>query len=158
MCWKSASAQASCSQKWRGAAANVTGVDLSAAMQRVTSSKVKNLAASPRRIHGRVQALPLRDACCDTVVSTFPTPYIVEVESLGEIARVLRPGGGRLVVVGLTVYTERHKEEIPLYLRVPTEPGVDAFCHRAEAAGLRVRRIYAFHPTGATARVTRRAP
>ena len=125
---------------------NVTGVDLSAAMQRVTGRKVQTAAARGlRRIRGRVQALPLRDACFDTVVSTFPAPYIVEPASLSEIARVLRPGG-RLVVVGLAIYTERRKPEMPFYLRTPSEPGVETFCTRAEAAGLRVRRSSRFIP------------
>lgn len=46
----------------------------------------------------RVQQLPFADAAFDTVVSTFPAPYIADPASLREIARVLRPGG-RLVVV-----------------------------------------------------------
>jgi ubiquinone/menaquinone biosynthesis C-methylase UbiE len=46
----------------------------------------------------RAQALPFADASFDTVVSTFPAPYIMDPASLREIARVLRPGG-RLVVV-----------------------------------------------------------
>ena len=101
--------------------------------------------APARRIRGRVQALPLRDACCDTVVSTFPAPYIVEAASLSEIARVLRPGG-RLVVVGLAIYAERRKPEMPFYLATPPEPGVDTFCSRAEDAGFRVRRSSRFMP------------
>jgi ubiquinone/menaquinone biosynthesis C-methylase UbiE len=125
---------------------NVTGVDQSAAMQRVSSRKVREAAASrPYCIRGRVQTLPLRDACCDTVVSTFPAPYIVEAASLSEIARVLRPGG-RLVVVGLVIYTERRKPEMLFDLTIPPEPGVDTFCGRAEDAGLRVRRSSRFMP------------
>jgi ubiquinone/menaquinone biosynthesis C-methylase UbiE len=124
---------------------NVTGVDQSAAMQRVTNRKVKNLAPAPRRVRGRVQALPLRDTCFDTVISTFPAPYIVEAASLSEIARVLRPGG-RLVVVGLAIYTERQKPEMSFYLRTPPEPGVEAFCREAETVGLWVRRSSRFLP------------
>lgn len=48
----------------------------------------------------RVQSLPFADAQFDTVVSTFPAPYIADPASLREIARVLRPGGRLIVVEG----------------------------------------------------------
>jgi ubiquinone/menaquinone biosynthesis C-methylase UbiE len=124
---------------------NVIGLDLSAAMQRVTSGKTRKRLSAARRVRGRVQALPIRDGCCDTVVSTFPTPYIVEDASLREIARVLRPGAA-LVVVGLAIHSERQRQEMPFYLETPQEPGVDAFCRAAESAGLEVRRISRFDP------------
>jgi ubiquinone/menaquinone biosynthesis C-methylase UbiE len=124
---------------------NVIGLDLSAAMQRVTSRKVSKRPSAVRRVQGRVQALPFRDGCFDSVVSTFPAPYIVEEASLGEIARVLRPGAA-LVVVGLVIYSNRRRQETPFCLEAPREPGIEAFCRAAEAAGMRVRRISRFDP------------
>ena len=50
--------------------------------------------------HGSVQRLPFGDASFDTVVSTFPTEYIYDRAALSEIARVLRPGGRLVVVLG----------------------------------------------------------
>jgi SAM-dependent methyltransferase len=47
-----------------------------------------------------VQALPFIDASFDSVVSTFPTDYIFDPAALGEIVRVLRPGGRLVVVLG----------------------------------------------------------
>ena len=49
---------------------------------------------------GSVQRLPFADASFDTVVSTFPTEYIYDSAALAEIARVLRPGGRLVVVLG----------------------------------------------------------
>lgn len=49
-------------------------------------------------VQGRAQSLPFADAAFDTVVSTFPAPYIHDPATLHEVARVLRPGG-RLVIV-----------------------------------------------------------
>jgi SAM-dependent methyltransferase len=47
-----------------------------------------------------VRHLPFLSASFDTVVSTFPTEYIYESAALHEIARVLRPGGRLIVVLG----------------------------------------------------------
>jgi ubiquinone/menaquinone biosynthesis C-methylase UbiE len=49
---------------------------------------------------GNVRELPFGDATFDSVVSTFPTEYIADPIALHEIARVLRPGGRLIVVVG----------------------------------------------------------
>ncbi|MBF6589208.1 MAG: class I SAM-dependent methyltransferase [Ktedonobacterales bacterium] len=47
-----------------------------------------------------VRHLPFATAAFDDVVSTFPTDYITDLMALGEIARVLRPGGRFIVVLG----------------------------------------------------------
>jgi len=49
-------------------------------------------------IQGSGQALPYTSASFDTVVSTFPSEYIYDPDTIAEVERVLRPGG-RLVVV-----------------------------------------------------------
>jgi SAM-dependent methyltransferase len=124
----------------------VVGVDASAAMQRVTGRKLRVLAGQPpARVRAQAQALPLAGACCDTVISTFPAPYIVDPATMQEVARVLRPGG-RLVVVGLVVYTETRDAGPAFHLAPPDEPGVKLFCETAGASGLAVRRISRYDP------------
>ena len=49
-------------------------------------------------IQGSARALPFTGASFDTVVSTFPSEYIYDPDTIAEVERVLRPGG-RLVVV-----------------------------------------------------------
>src|SRR5579864_2324831 len=51
-------------------------------------------------IQGSAQALPFSDASFDTVVSTFPSEYIYDPDTIAEVARVLRPGGHLVVVEG----------------------------------------------------------
>lgn len=50
-----------------------------------------------------VQQMPFDDASFDTAVSTFPTEYIYNPATLREIARVLRPEGRLIIVLGATL-------------------------------------------------------
>ena len=54
-------------------------------------------------VQARVQQLPFPDAAFDSVVSTFPTPYIADPVAIREIARVLRPGGRLIIVQGASL-------------------------------------------------------
>lgn len=54
-----------------------------------------------------VQALPFASASFDSVVSTFPTDYIADLRALGEMRRVLRPGGRLIVVLSAALLPTR---------------------------------------------------
>lgn len=49
---------------------------------------------------GSAQSLTFNDASFDTVVSTFPSEYIYDPDTIAEIERVLRPGGRLIVIEG----------------------------------------------------------
>ena len=51
-------------------------------------------------IQGSAQQLPFTDHMFDTVISTFPSEYIYDPDTLSEAARVLRPGGRIIIVEG----------------------------------------------------------
>jgi SAM-dependent methyltransferase len=85
---------------------DVVGVDASREMQRVAGSKLRRNEIGVPRLLARANALPLASGTVDTVVSTFPAGFILEADSLRELARVLR-SDGRLVIVGLAVELPR---------------------------------------------------
>ena len=80
---------------------DVTSIDLSAQMSARARRRVVAVHGSAHvNLHlARANAcrLPFRDATFESVVSTFPTNFIVMPEALSEARRVLEPGG-RLVV------------------------------------------------------------
>ncbi len=51
-------------------------------------------------IQGSAQHLPFSNDSFDTVVSTFPSEYIYDPDTIAEVERVLRPGGCLIVVEG----------------------------------------------------------
>lgn len=82
----------------------VFGHDLSPAMARLTSRKLKRIGLPVRLTRGYAQQLPYTSAAFDAVVSTFPAEFILAPETLREIYRVLKPAC-RLVIVPNGVLT-----------------------------------------------------
>ena len=83
-----------------------TAVDRSPQMVAAARARLRRhgfARAADRVTQGDVRALPFGDASFDAVVSTFPTDYIADPRTLHEIARVLRPGGRLIVVLGATM-------------------------------------------------------
>lgn len=86
------------------------GLDASVAMHRVTGRKLARSGIDIPRVRGVAQCIPFANESFDTAVCTFPAEYVLHHATLYEVARVLRgpdpvsgEGGGRLVMVGLTV-------------------------------------------------------
>ncbi len=151
-CWSWVLAPGCYWVSWHECWPSVIGVDASREMQRVSRRNLAHHglgARQPARVRARTQRIPLHDACCDSLVSTFPAPYIVDPATLAEAARVLRPAG-RMIVVGLVVHADRRERskhpELALHLHPPGEPAVEQFCRLAEDIGLQVRRLSRFDP------------
>ncbi|HLA44859.1 MAG TPA: class I SAM-dependent methyltransferase, partial [Aggregatilineales bacterium] len=77
---------------------DVTGYDISPQMSRIASRRLRKHRIPVRLIRGRAQELPFPSGIFAAVVSTFPTPFIVEDETIAEVRRVLM-SGRRLVFV-----------------------------------------------------------
>lgn len=76
----------------------VAGLDLSAAMGRQAQRRLREAGLTVPLVRGEVQALPFAAATFDTVLSTFPTAFIVERDTLASVHQVLKPDG-RLIIV-----------------------------------------------------------
>jgi ubiquinone/menaquinone biosynthesis C-methylase UbiE len=76
----------------------VIGYDLSPYMGRIAKHKLTKHNIPVRLARGRAQQLPFPNSSFDTVVSTFPTNFIIAPETLLEVCRVLHIGG-RFVIV-----------------------------------------------------------
>jgi ubiquinone/menaquinone biosynthesis C-methylase UbiE len=74
------------------------GLELSPYMIRIASRKLQRKGLAVPLFQGRVQTLPFADQTFDSIVTTFPTEFIYDPASLGEMNRVLQPNG-RLVIV-----------------------------------------------------------
>jgi SAM-dependent methyltransferase len=93
------------------------GLDASPAMLKPARKKLERAGFKGRLVRAKVQRLPFPDNSFETVVSTFPTSYIMSPASLREIQRVLYPGG-RLVMVDtamLKPYNRRSRFLMGLY-------------------------------------------
>lgn len=60
----------------------------------------RNIGNEAVIIQGSAQALPFGDGSFDSVVSTFPSEYIYDPNTIAEVARVLRTGGRLIVIEG----------------------------------------------------------
>jgi ubiquinone/menaquinone biosynthesis C-methylase UbiE len=74
------------------------GLDESRQMSRQAGHRLRRKGYPVRLLRGMAQQIPFPDGAFDGVVTTFPSEYIFEAQTLAEIRRVLRPGG-KLVIV-----------------------------------------------------------
>ena len=115
------------------------GLELSPAMHRVTARKFAARGLTVPVVRGTALTLPFPSGAFDSVVATFPAPYILQPETLAECRRVLRPGG-RLVVVGLWIAPRGGKAGmgLPIFLGRPSAGAVETLAERFRQAGFRI--------------------
>lgn len=76
----------------------VYGLDESAQMARQARRRLSGQGLTPALARGLAQHMPYPTQSFDSVVATFPTPFIIDPLTLEEVRRILKPGG-RLVVL-----------------------------------------------------------
>jgi ubiquinone/menaquinone biosynthesis C-methylase UbiE len=75
------------------------GLDESSQMSRMAAVRLRrNDIRQVNLVRGLAQSLPFQAGSFDTIVSTFPSEYIFDPLTLGEVRRLLAPGG-RLVAL-----------------------------------------------------------
>lgn len=82
------------------------GVDLSPHMGRIAQRKLRSAQLEANLARVQAQALPFPDQTFSTVISTFPSDFILSSQTLSEVYRVLKTGG-RFVIVPNATFTSR---------------------------------------------------
>ena len=75
------------------------GLDASPQMCRQAFRELIRRKHSPKLVNGIGHTLPFCDAAFNQVVSTFPAPFIAELETMKEVYRILLPGGEFVVLL-----------------------------------------------------------
>jgi ubiquinone/menaquinone biosynthesis C-methylase UbiE len=74
------------------------GYDLSSYMGHIAKAKLRERGYPINLIRGKAQQLPFLDEAFAAVVSTFPTDFIFQAETLREVYRVLQTDGQFIIV------------------------------------------------------------
>jgi ubiquinone/menaquinone biosynthesis C-methylase UbiE len=69
------------------------GLDMSRAMGRIATQKLRTRGLGVPLVRARVQSLPFAGGAFPCLLATFPTDFIIAPETIAEVKRVLRPGG-----------------------------------------------------------------
>lgn len=94
----------------------IYGIDASQQMVRIAKKRITEAGYIPLLVHGKAGRLPYSSNIFRNVVATFPSEYIVEIEALTEIWRVLTDGGELLVVAGAWITGDRLQDRIAAWL------------------------------------------
>lgn len=76
----------------------VFGVDESPQMGKLAARRLRRQTSQQLLLRGYAQMLPFKSASFQQVVSTFPSEYILDPQTLSETYRVLIPGGTFVVL------------------------------------------------------------
>jgi ubiquinone/menaquinone biosynthesis C-methylase UbiE len=116
------------------------GLDESRQMAHRARRRLRNQGVTSCLSCGYAQNIPFMDGAFDSVVSTFPSEYIFNSQTLGEIRRVLVPAGKLIILPMAWITGTRPLERLTAWLlrvtgETPGKPGLvsaairDQFAH-----------------------------
>jgi ubiquinone/menaquinone biosynthesis C-methylase UbiE len=85
---------------------NIFGIDSSTQMTRIATQRLQRSGYHPLVIRSKAQRLPLPKGRFSVILSTFPSAFIFDPDTLSEAYRVLQPEG-TFVIVGSVRITGR---------------------------------------------------
>jgi len=121
------------------------GVDPSPHMGRQAKVQLLRAGASVPLVRARAQALPFRAASFESIVATFPTDYIIDPRTLGQVTRLLKPTGRLVVAAAARFEGKGPLARLLSWLYEVTgqkEPEPGAFSSQLTNAGLSCRTVW----------------
>ena len=123
----------------------IIGIDSSIQMGRIAARRLKRKGYRPNVIRSFVQHLPLPSGHFSCVLSTFPSEYIFDPDTLCEVQRVLQPGGIFIVVCAVNIIGRSIPDRFAAWLYRTTgqagEPG-DTWSQPFERVGFHAQLNY----------------
>ena len=119
------------------------GVDASRQMCRMAIRRLEQAGQDPRVVQALAQALPFPDQTFATLLSTFPTEFILDPASLQEANRMLRPEGQYRIVPMAEIIGNGYLDRVAAWLFRVTGQYADlppSWTDPISEAGFRVRR------------------
>lgn len=116
------------------------------------STKSTGYANFPYLVRGLAQTLPFPDRFFDIVVTTFPTPYIINPQTLDQIHRTLKDDGRLIIALSAEFTSRRLLDRLAALLFKITGQATSAieaasFIDRFTAAGFHTRTHWRELPT-----------
>ena len=122
---------------------NVVGVDASHQMCHMASHRLKQASRDSKVVQAQAQALPFPECTFATLLSTFPTEFILDQASLQEANRILRPEGQYRIVPMAEIIGSGYLDRMAAWLFRITGQYADlppSWADPISEAGFRVRR------------------
>lgn len=131
------------------------GADISPAMGRIASGKLRRAGHKPNLVRASAFALPFADGTFDAVICTFPTDFLIAPQASTEFRRVLRPDGSFAIVLHGVLLRGWWRPLLDVLFRITGQGQIqqDRIPDEDELTGHYLRLIAVFEAVGLTCEV-----